>query len=252
MTIKRISTVLILVIMAAVMTVSAAAESPGALPLAPGDVDRNGKVEAADARQALRFSVRLDEQMIPECASADVDGDDVVTAADARHILRCAVRLEKIEVPQTDDGTCGAAYADIDAAVASVLRQQYRSEVPDGLLHVQSCCLLDAETVGEAPIKETTVYLIAYHMTYSMMNGVSKEAEGGFIPAAVTFAVREDGTYELKEYWTPGPGTDHESELREKFPTAAADEALDIGKYAEALKTDNLNKVTEYLKRLYE
>ncbi|MBQ6065667.1 MAG: dockerin type I repeat-containing protein [Clostridia bacterium] len=251
MTIKRISTVLILVIMAAVMTVSAAAESPGALPLAPGDVDRNGKVEAADARQALRFSVRLDEQMIPECASADVDGDDVVTAADARHILRCAVGLEKLAVPQTDDGTRGAAYADIDTAIASVLRQQYRSEAPDGLIHVQSYCLLDCETISGTP-EEQTVWLIVYHMTYSMMNGEPKEAEGGFIPAAVTFAIREDGAYILKEYWTPEPGESHASHIRAKFPSAAADEVLNIGKYAEALKSDNRDQVTEYLKRLHE
>lgn len=62
----------------------------------PGDVDGNGKVEAADARLALRRSVGLEdyaEGSVPYKA-CDVDFSGDVTAADARLILRASVGLE--------------------------------------------------------------------------------------------------------------------------------------------------------------
>ena len=59
------------------------------------DVDGNGKIEAEDARRALRLSVHLDLNTPPEKVhAADIDGDGIVTAADARTILRLVVELE--------------------------------------------------------------------------------------------------------------------------------------------------------------
>lgn len=61
-----------------------------------GDVDGSGKVEAVDARLALRMAVGLDPAL---CISsywsfADMTGDGKVTAADARAILRVSVGLD--------------------------------------------------------------------------------------------------------------------------------------------------------------
>ena len=62
------------------------------------DVDGNGKVEAEDARRALRLSVHLDLNTPPEKVhAADVDGDGTITPADARTILRIVVELEEYE-----------------------------------------------------------------------------------------------------------------------------------------------------------
>ena len=60
-----------------------------------GDVDGDGAVTPADARLALRASVRLEqyEPGSPEFLAADVDGDGTITPEDARMILRAAVRL---------------------------------------------------------------------------------------------------------------------------------------------------------------
>ena len=59
------------------------------------DVDGNGLVEAADARQALRLSVGLDFDTDPKYVhAADVNGDGQIGADDARTILRLAVQLE--------------------------------------------------------------------------------------------------------------------------------------------------------------
>ena len=81
-----------------------AAVYPGEPALVKGDTDRNGAVEAADARQALRFAVGLDPDLRPYLTGADYDGDSQLTSADARGILRCAVGLEGEAVPRADDG----------------------------------------------------------------------------------------------------------------------------------------------------
>ncbi|MBQ7689500.1 MAG: BspA family leucine-rich repeat surface protein [Clostridia bacterium] len=68
-----------------------------------GDVDNNGKVEAADARYTLRAAVGLDDTAVGldfskttnRCfLAADVTKDKTIQAADARLILRAAVGLE--------------------------------------------------------------------------------------------------------------------------------------------------------------
>ena len=64
----------------------------------PGDVDGDGKISSADARLALRRSVRLEDY--PEDSRAyyacDADFDGNVTSGDARLILRASVGLEEI------------------------------------------------------------------------------------------------------------------------------------------------------------
>lgn len=63
-----------------------------------GDVDQNGKVESADARLALRASVKLESY--PDGSNsflaADVDHNGKIESSDARSILRASVNLEKL------------------------------------------------------------------------------------------------------------------------------------------------------------
>ena len=61
-----------------------------------GDVDGNGKVESADARLALRASVKLEnyEPGSAQFLAADVDGNGKIESSDARTILRVSVKLE--------------------------------------------------------------------------------------------------------------------------------------------------------------
>ena len=60
----------------------------------PGDVDGDGKVEASDARDALRASAKLDKLTPAETMRADIDADGKVTAKDAREILRKSAGLK--------------------------------------------------------------------------------------------------------------------------------------------------------------
>lgn len=62
--------------------------------LSAGDVNGDGKVNAADARLALRISASIESVYLDAYLRADMDGDGDVTASDARTILRIAAGLE--------------------------------------------------------------------------------------------------------------------------------------------------------------
>ena len=64
-----------------------------------GDVDGNGKVESADARLALRASVKLEniKSGTAKFKAADVNKDGKIGSDDARKILRVSVKLETFQ-----------------------------------------------------------------------------------------------------------------------------------------------------------
>ena len=58
-----------------------------------GDVNGDGKVTAADAREALRASAKLETLTEEQKKGADMNGDGKVTAADSREILTKAAGI---------------------------------------------------------------------------------------------------------------------------------------------------------------
>ncbi len=58
-----------------------------------GDVNFDGRITAADARLALRFSAQVQVPTADEYIAANVIVDEAVKAADARLILRCSAQL---------------------------------------------------------------------------------------------------------------------------------------------------------------
>ena len=72
--------------------------TPARPDVIPGDVDGDGKVSSADARLALRMSVKLEpcEEGTAAFIAADANRDGAVTPEDARLILRAAVGLEQL------------------------------------------------------------------------------------------------------------------------------------------------------------
>lgn len=63
----------------------------------PGDLSGNGKVQANDARLALRFSAKIDTPTLQQCISGDINKSGFIEAADARLILRASASLEKLD-----------------------------------------------------------------------------------------------------------------------------------------------------------
>lgn len=64
-------------------------------PIQKGDVNGDGKITAADAREALRASAKLETLSEKQKQAADVNCDGKVTAADAREILKKATGVSK-------------------------------------------------------------------------------------------------------------------------------------------------------------
>lgn len=69
----------------------------------PGDVNQDGKVNAADARLALRYSARLQSLTNAQIKAADADADGKVTATDARILLRYAAGLAILDFIKNND-----------------------------------------------------------------------------------------------------------------------------------------------------
>ncbi len=67
--------------------------SPEAYP--SGDIDRDGKVTASDARLILRTSVKLETIDMLSLPYADTDHNGEISASDARYALRASVGLEE-------------------------------------------------------------------------------------------------------------------------------------------------------------
>ena len=64
--------------------------------LLAGDVNRDSKVDASDARLALRSSAKLETLTANQIKCADTDGDKKILANDARKILRTSAKLDKL------------------------------------------------------------------------------------------------------------------------------------------------------------
>jgi len=66
-----------------------------------GDADLSGldngaKLSVDDARQALRFSIELDDYTLAHVMICDMDGDNKISISDARTILRIAIGLDVV------------------------------------------------------------------------------------------------------------------------------------------------------------
>lgn len=60
----------------------------------PGDINGDGKVDAADARLALRIAAKLDKATPEQIKRGDMDGDGKISAKDAQEILKKAAKLK--------------------------------------------------------------------------------------------------------------------------------------------------------------
>ncbi len=97
---------LILVFAFMLLPVSAfAAEIPAEALTMMGDVDNNGKVNASDARFALRISASLESSEEISLLAVDADGSGMITSADARLILRYSASLSSFDKGFDGKGT---------------------------------------------------------------------------------------------------------------------------------------------------
>ena len=67
---------------------------PPTISVQKGDINKDGKITASDARTVLRISAKLEEMLEENKVIADYNSDDKITASDARAILRKSAKLE--------------------------------------------------------------------------------------------------------------------------------------------------------------
>ncbi len=169
----------------------------------------------------------------------------------AELVLNSPWTLECFTIPYVDDSGSEAPETDfaqpdpLESAIAGAVLTHFASDHPDGLIHVESHKLLACESASGTPLfgkddhsVETTAYLLVLHQAYSTYGGTLKEQTGSYVPTAITFEVSETGKYALKEYWEPRDGGFYLKDLRDKFPGAAADDALNDQLYIEALQEE--------------
>jgi beta-lactamase regulating signal transducer with metallopeptidase domain len=142
----------------------------------------------------------------------------------------------------------------LDAAISTAILEHYRSDKPDGLIHAESHVLLANEVVSGTPLfgaddhaEKVTAYILVHHVKYSTYGGALETVGGSYVPTAITFKISDSGEYILEEYWEPRDGSYYAKDIRDKFPGASADDALNDQAYIEDLKAQTYNKALAYL-----
>lgn len=125
----------------------------------------------------------------------------------------------------------------LNRAIYDAIINCNRSEKTMGLNHCASFVMLDKEEVSGTPVVGSTdhvgvvtVYGLALHHGYDLVDDNLYVVEGSHTPVAITFDVL-NGKYSLKEYWRPGDGIYYAPDIREKFPDHIEDEVMDTQKY---------------------
>ena len=154
----------------------------------------------------------------------------------------------------------------LNRAIYDAIINCNRSEKTLGMYHCASFVMLDKEEISGTPVADSndhvgtvTVYGLALHHGYDVVDGNLQEVEGSHTPVAITFNVK-NGKYSLKEYWRPGDGAYYAPDIREKFPDEIEDDAMDTQKYilaqiqecrAQAVATNGIDTIST-IEQLFE
>ena len=143
----------------------------------------------------------------------------------------------KIDIRHSDvAGFLAADHSDVllTKAIYDAILEHNKPSKPDGLYRCASFVLLDKQELcicSDPPSPmQVMVYGMALHQAYRFAEDGLRDEQGSHIPVALTFEV-ENGIYTLLEYWEPRDGSYYAQDIREKFPDAVEDDAMDTQKY---------------------
>jgi len=202
----------------------------------------NGVSYSLEDRGIFDYVLRqgADDEQLYVDKSSHAEGN-VITSGKLVYLDNCIQILNQVD--------------SLDAAISTAILERYKSDKPDGLIHVESHVLLEQEKVSGTPlfrtndhVELTTVYLLVHHVKYSTYGGNLEGVGGSYIPTAITFKKNSLGEYICEEYWEPRDGSDYAKDIRNKFPGNSAEEALNDQAYIEELKAQTYNKALEYLR----
>lgn len=130
--------------------------------------------------------------------------------------------------------TVDATVDPLDTAVSAAILEHNKKGYHSGDFACESHVVLATEGSGPAGGNQTdivTVYAMVLYQEYGYSGGAFSQVGGSHIPTALTFHVSGDGKYTLTEYWIPRDGSYYAPDIKEKFPEAIYEEALDTQKY---------------------
>lgn len=207
----------------------------------------HGAVSFAETDDGMKLRLATGEPLKPiDYGFSIKDGNIVLTANSEALEYWGEQGLDSSYVPKPAGS--------LDTAIAAVLKDKYKSVMPDGLLHVENYRILaHALACGTPKLGQTnytgeeTVYLMVYHAKYRVDHGAVQTVEDGFVPTAITFSTDENGEYTLTDYWAAENGAQYEDSIRARFPEMTVEDALNTEKYAEALKSESRRQAAEIL-----
>lgn len=113
---RLISVILVLLMLLIPLGASAEVQEDDPTLIKMGDVNKDKKITAMDARLILRYSAKIDKAEL-STYSADADSNGKITASDARIVLRVAAGLTQL--------TCGFDGNGIPCAINTILSNRY-------------------------------------------------------------------------------------------------------------------------------
>ncbi len=128
-----------------------------------------------------------------------------------------------------------------------LLRHHESHSARNTRLHTVEHVLLDTklQSVYDRRPKTVTFYMLVLHHGYNYYDSSLELKTGCYGPTALTYRLADNGGYVLEEYWEPRDGSYYPDDIRDKFPKAAAREALDGQKYVHRLEAACLDAARE-------
>lgn len=127
----------------------------------------------------------------------------------------------------------------LNSYISQVILEENRTDHTADNLACESHKILKAETKGN----RTVVYAWVLYMEYA--NADLETSSGSHIPTVITVD-KNEGQYDLAEYWVPRDGSYYEPDIKSKFPSDIQDKALDSQLYIEEQTNECASAAKKY------
>ena len=136
----------------------------------------------------------------------------------------------------------------LERAINQAILAQQNSTRYDLLTESHTILATEAKSPADdsEKIEQITVYAMVLVIGFDITEETFTDEGGSHIPTVMTFDVTEDGTYNLAEYWEPSDGSYYLSDIKDKFPSDIADEAMDTQRYIQTQMQDCYAQVIDY------
>ena len=144
----------------------------------------------------------------------------------------------------------------LDAAISEAIRDQTKTDKPDGFFHTQSHIVLASEAASGTPkdgqtehIQEETVFVYYLTMQFRIQEAQPLEQNRIYGQAIISFEVDEEGNYTLKKFLRPQYSADYDEDMK-RFVPASEEAAKNEEVYNRQLLESCREMAEDYLNHL--